>query len=304
MSAIAASKIVAIDAGIQAGAITYWRLTDGTDCNAFIARLRDAGLDRLLPRELSEERLLKRALTAVQDRRLLVRPLGQRGHWALVAETPTADGGLAHREILRAWVSPQGALMLDDMTGEGTDTLRATIKREYEAARATFSRADLSGWLVTQVMRALGAVSLRDTGGVYFVPRDATATLDTIAEVLGADQTIFRIPAMHSADAADAVLAAIEAEATAAIGEIEQWLTDNTEPGEKARRARDGVLAEVRGKLTRYEDLFGRRLSTVGQRLGAVRNQLAGIRVVVDAVADGRQLPQSGERGLIDLNDY
>jgi hypothetical protein len=293
------TKLVAVDAGIQSGAIVYWRLAGEMPRAELCGRLDAAGLGRLHPRTITEEQALRRALDEVKGPRLLVRPLGQRGRWAVVAERLVSDR-LEHVEVMRARITPQGEMLLD-VTDADTSTyaLRDRVRAAYDHALITLAQGDISSWLVNQAMQALDAVSLRDTGGVYFIPRDRVELLETLATVLGGDQTIFRIPAMHSNDAADAVLAAIETESAANIADVERWLAETTEKGERVRKARAADMAAVRAKLTRYEDLFGRRLSGIGARLGAVRNRLAGIAVVLDAAADGRET--TGR--LLDLRD-
>lgn len=287
------TKLIAVGAGIQAGAITYWRLSGEMNRAELCARLESAGLGKLRPRVISEEQALRRALASIQERRILIRPLGARGSWAIVQEHARGSE-LAYQELLRAHVNPMGILILDERANENTAdmmrvaNLRDAIRAAYAHALQTMAPLDVSGWLTRQAMPACDAVSLRDTGGVYFVPRDSVALLETIAGLVGAEHSIFRIPAMHSADAADAVLAAIEDEARAAVADVESWLDTTTEPGERARKARETDMAAVRAKLTRYEDLFGRRMSTIGSRLGMIRNRLAGISVTLDAAAEGR----------------
>lgn len=282
------SKLIAVDAGIQSGAIVYWRLSGEMPHADFVARLDAAGLGQLHPRKVTEEQALRRALDTIKGPRLLIRPLGQRGHWAVVEERVVGQA-LEHIEIIRAWIGVAGELEIARTDADiRTAALQDRIRDAYYHAMVTLAQGDLSSWLVNQAMRALDAVSLRDTGGVYFVPRDRVALLEVIAGILP-DQEIFRIPAMHSAVAADAVLAAIETECAAAIADVERWLGETTEPGERARKARSADMATVRAKLTRYEDLFGRRLGSIGARLGAVRNELAGIAVTLDAAAEGRE---------------
>ena len=240
------TKLIAVDAGIQAGAITYWRLSGEVSRGGLCARLDAAGLGRLKPRALSEEQTLRRALAVIQDKRLLVRPLGgSRGRWAIVEETVDGDT-LTYREVFRTAIGVNGLPELIPTPGMVSADLRAIVAAEYARLLGILTPADISAWL-TRMMDACDGVSLRDTGGVYFIPRGSVDMLETIADCLGdSSHTIFRVPAMHSADAADAVLAAVEDECRARVAEVEAWLIDSTEPGERARKARAADMAAPR----------------------------------------------------------
>lgn len=294
------TKFVAVDSGIAAGAgaVVYWALSGDVSHADLCGRLDAVGLDRMHPRKVTEEQALKRALDSIAGRRTLIRPLARRGAYSVVVET--AGEQLAHKEVVRAWVNPMGSMELmtvDQSTDQSM--LIARIREEFTAALATLSTADLSVWLVSQVSPALDAVTLRDRGGVIFVPRDRIALLETVAGLIGAGNVIFRIPAMHAEQAADAVLAAIEAEARAAVSEVEAWVADGTEHGARAVLAREDDLKATGAKLRRYEELFGRRLGAVTDRLASVRRQLAGVASIRGAVAEGRDI---GGR-FLDLED-
>ena len=62
-------------------------------------------------------------------------------------------------------------------------------------------------------------------------------------------------------------------------------------------------MAEVRAKLTRYEDLFGRRMTSIGQRLGMVRNKLAGVAVILDASPPATEDADSKRFSLIEIDE-
>lgn len=302
------SKLVAVEAGAgAAGAIVYWRLSGDVVRGELIDALAERGLRKVDPREITGEVALRRALDVVVQSghtRILARPLGGgRGRWALVMEVPH-EGSLAHRVLAHLAVNARG----DDFTVEAREMthvdflpFEGRIRAAFQAALYTLAGADISAWLTRQIVPALDAVSLRDTGGMYFVPKAALPLLDVLCEALGAasQHTIYRIPAMHSADAADAVLAAIEDEAKREIAEIETYLAEHTDLGDRARRAKQDTCAAVRAKLTRYEDLFGRRLDAIGARLGRLRNELAGVAVIEAAAADGRET----EGRVLELDD-
>lgn len=286
------SKLVAIDDTIGCGAIMYWTLTGDVKHSDLKAALVGAGLGHLCPKQVTEEQALKRALDEVKDKRVLIRNLKGKGRWAVVLETVDGDA-LRYAELFRATVvgDTLNLTRRDFPTGdsEAAKVMQTSVRIAYEHAMTVLAQRDISGWLSKQVVPALDAVALRDSGGVYFVPKDKVALMDKIAGVLGTEQTIYRIPAMNAATAADAVLAAIETESTTAITEIETWLADNTERQERSIKAREGIMVEVKEKLTRYETLFGRRMTEMHNRLAKVRNTLAGVSVTLDAAAEGRE---------------
>lgn len=309
MTAAVRKDIIAVEAGESAaGAVVFWRLSGDVNTLALRVAVENKGLaDALKPAYVGEETALRRALKALEADAdgvsILIRSLGQRGRWAVVQEWK--DGPtLCHRVVLHADLSGDQPRFTAPNGGyAGFEAYQLKVRVAFDEQLSKLSPIDVSAWLSRVIVPALDAVALRDTGGFYFVPKAKLELYHAVCEALGAcsKHTVFNIPAMHSTDAADAVLAAIEEECATAIVEVETFLAENTDIQDRSRRIRQDKLHEVGSKLTRYENLFGKRLSRIGARLGAVRNQLAGISIVAEAVAQGREV-EPGMR-LVEMDD-
>jgi hypothetical protein len=288
------TNLVAIDSNLStAGGLVYWQLHGGVLHASLCAAWREAGLeDAWLPAPVTAETALRRALDELADRRTLVRPLEGRGSWAVVQEH-VVDGELAHGTVLRAKLAVGGLDL------RGADELAERVRVAYAAHRAELSAADISLWL-TRVMARLDAVTLRDRGGVYFVPADRVEVLRRVVGALRevSESVVYQIPAVRCDQAADAVLAAVEGEARAEIASIESYLAEDTEHGQRALKTRVETIGQVREKVARYEELFDRRLDSVRAGLAELRLRVAGLLVTAGAAAEGRE----GER-VLELDD-
>jgi hypothetical protein len=91
---------------------------------------------------------------------------------------------------------------------------------------------------------------------------------------------------MRSSDAAQAVLEGLRAEAQAEIDAIDAYLTEHSDASRRALRTRQGTLAEVRAKISRYEEATGGRLAELHASIAALRGRVAG---AITAAEEGAQ---------------
>lgn len=284
-------KIIAVtDTNAPAGAIIMWALS-GTVPHArleaaWVARGGDAAD---LPKAPKPRRVLRRALQTLAGKRRLVRPLGEhaeRGH-ALVDERDEGDAGLVHATSASARVEG-GALRVE---GAGPDLSHA-IEARYQAQQGLLLASDIGDWLVQQVPATLDGVALRPKGGVYFVPPHAIERLDMLAATL-ADvgvARIFRVPAMHSEDAVETILHAVQNEARDGAVALAEALADSVHTTRRGWEARLRDLDALEAKVTRYEALLGASLTTLHEKLTPLRAGLAAAALAADTKSD----PDSG----------
>lgn len=250
-------------AGELAGASTWWQLSGVVNAGAFFQAGLAAGIAGAhLPSETSPKTALRRACNEVSDKRTLARSLPG-GGWAIVRETTTGDASeLAHAVIATVKLTPSGSLEFSvcDSNGELADAIRVA----YWRARGELDASDLSAWLVDTAER-IGAVALRDRGGVYFIPRGAVDTWRKVAEVLRSQAQncdVYELPTLRSAEAIRSILAAITREAEQAANDMMAKI-DSGELGERALRARGADCAALADKLSAYESLLGVSLDAV-----------------------------------------
>jgi hypothetical protein len=134
---------------------------------------------------------------------------------------------------------------------------------------------NLSSWLVRMVY-STHAVGLRDTGGIYFVPRDG---VDEWKKLVGAIRAasahqFFEVPALRSSEAVDAILDALITEAGESILKMEEQLTSD-KLGEKALHGRVEKCDAMKSKIESYEALLGTNLDKLRERLDGLKANLA-----------------------------
>lgn len=260
-----------------AGRVVYWRLEGTMEHEVLSEAWLDAELDeKLLPSPPTPERALKRSLKSWASKRVLVRPLGVgvRGY-ALVSET-AAGKDLSHATELRVVLEEEDGKPKLELDPPGHPLGEEVLRRFAEATMELDTR-DASTWLGTLVF-AVHAVSLRDKGGVYFIPRTELETWDRFVAVLGdvSEHRVFQLPAMKTADAVEAILDAITTEAKSVAERIEEDLGNaELELGKRALRTRISQCEATLEKVGRYEDLLDRRLDDVRDRIGSLRAQVA-----------------------------
>lgn len=257
------TNIVAIqDGNIEtAGAITYWRLSGDVSIQTLAQVWEDAGLDpKGLPGLPGAETALKRSLKDLAGPHQLVRPLKGSGY-ALVNEV-TAEEGNVYDTGLRARLSGESVVVSPTDHVHTTDVLTG-----FERYAKVLIANDISSWL-TRVVRRVGAVPLRDTGGMYFVPRHRLDDWRAVARALRAasSHVIFEIPALRSDEAVEAILDAVQVDAEREAKGLEEDLQNPslTARGLKGKaRTTERMLAKVES----YEGLLGRTMDGLRKRI-------------------------------------
>jgi hypothetical protein len=269
-------NIVAVNGDTdQAGAIVYWTLSSAVLHDELVKAWTDAGFkeaDVVEPpnpqtaclRAVNEER-------SERSRRLR-RPLeGYKGH-ALVDED-AKDRDLDYAVRCKAEVDAVGRIQIET----DDDELKERIEKAYH--RHLFnelSTSDISGWVVGALLPQVDAVALRPTGGFYFVPRQHLASWRRMVGALRecSNHGFFEVPAMHTEEAIDAILASVTSEArTLAEG---MW-NDIAEGkiGGRALETRASKADDMHSKVERYEKLLGLALPDLQDSLTKLKANLS-----------------------------
>lgn len=258
-------QLVIVESVNTTGAVSYWRLSSEVRLDALKKSWIDAGLDeKLLPSPPKNEVALGRAVADQAEKRRLVRPLARRGAWAIVDETVVEGQTPTYRTLVTVRLGDTGA----DVTAESASDdeayfIRTAIGGAYLQHRNTLAHHDVSSWLL-DIAYGQNAVSLRDSGGVYFIPRAGVEMWTKVADAVeaGGAGSVFRIPAMRTAEAVAAITDAITAEAAAMAQVVEDELmkTGDDALGKRALNTRVETAMELLKKLATYEDLIGQQL--------------------------------------------
>ncbi len=278
-------ELIAVTEGVApeaAGALCYWRLSGAASVAAIRSAFAEEGFgEEEQPHPPSPSVALRRALREQASTRRLVRPLDD-GGYLVVDEAPDGEGGLAWQTIAKIHLQ-DGRPVASALKGQAGLSVFDAVQDEYYQALHEVSSEDMSGYLSKRVM-ACDAVSLRDTGGFYFVPRAGMQSWQRVARALRScsKHMIASIPALAGEEAALAVLDAINAETTALVSTLMNDIASG-EVGVRGLRSRAEKAEHAAEKLRLYEGILGARMVGLAEGLGKTRAAIAAAILTADS---------------------
>jgi hypothetical protein len=281
MSTTRQLDLVSVESGVEtAGAIVWWRLEGGIRYDTLVGELHEAGLpDELLPAAVSPKTALRRALDEMVTGRSFRRGVpGEKGAYVVVDERGT------DRESLAYDVHQSARLVDGKLRIEGDYTFEQALRAAYAVELAGFTSIDLSEWLIYTLLPRLDAVSLRDGGGVYFIPHDHVHTFRRYVGAIQGESRFFEVPALKSKEAVAAILDAVTREVTSEA----DWMFGEIASGELGPRALDTRLAGCSRMLTKiksYENLLGARLPNITEQVQKLQASITAATLVAQATA-------------------
>lgn len=256
--------IVTPEAVSSAGSISYWRLSGPIDLAALTLQWKINKLDeKLLPVAPGDAVALGRAVHEEAVKRVLVRPLARRGMWAVVAESAGEDSVGYATMLTVKFENGAPAFTRVTVAPDDYEACVTRIRAAYDRHRGELAPEDISAWLV-KLAGQFQSVPLRDTGGIYFVPRTGVEFWRHavwIIECVSAHR-VFQIPALKNSEAIDAITDAISQEVdritTAMEAELQQ--TGEDALGERAIETRSHECQALLAKVSAYDELLGAQL--------------------------------------------
>lgn len=279
------NNIIAVEDGHKlAGAIVYWRLSSDIDATRMLNELAKRGIDEgdapVLPTPVAALARAVRRISVGGAETSFVRK--HRGTWYVTFQTD-ADGEPVFDAAWGVRLDVVGRL---EFKGAPSELEQETAKVEYTRALMTLDRNDVSSWLLKRV-EMCDAVSLRETGGIYFVPAAKLDDFKRYTEALheaSACRVRF-IPAMHTDDAIDAIIESLETEAAAMVTDIERDVASG-ELGAYALNNRAARAEALGQKLARYEQSLGLNLDKLRSDLENLRGAAVSAALVASEDSD------------------
>lgn len=256
-----AAYVAVQDGGETLGGIVWWSLGGNVSLPGLVAALAQVGSSAKPPEEPSAIAAVHRAAETVA-RQVKGRALQlSRGHWAVVDRAADEETEGQARKVsfdLLATVAverPAADAPYTLVVDEGP--LAADLCATYAMALTVLAPADMGDWLCDK-LTALGAVPLRDRGGVYFVPADCTPKFRKVAAALKlcSKHAVHVVPAMKATDAVEAILSAVEADTRASCDEIAAEMASG-KLGKRALEAREEKTVALAARAARYEQILG-----------------------------------------------
>ena len=188
------------------GLLVYWSLTGRSYMAEIVDALKQVGLDpdKYAPNPPSAEIVAYRAAQAcIHGKREMVRPLSKRGTYMFVTEVLVDDKPTYEHQVR---VATDGEQIVVEPQWIGTvvpsvnEEKAFAIKQEFKSLRDVLLTDDISAWLLKILDYDIRAVSLRDRGGIYFVPADKVEMWRMFVKALrlSTGHALYEIPAMKT----------------------------------------------------------------------------------------------------------
>jgi len=281
--------LIVADTAETGGTISYWRIASDTSLATLTAAWQRHGLDvAALPTPVKDEVALGRAVADQAGKRRLVRPLARRGAWAIVDETAVEGQPPTYStRVMVRFEQGRPVTTAVDANGAEYEKMRTELLVAFGSHQARLAHSDISSWLL-DIGAKLGSVSLRDSGGVYFIPRKNVELWNKVASALEeAGSVIFRIPAMRTEEAVAAITDAISAEAVALTEKMEAELLAEGDDvlGKRALKTRMESATALLDKLSTYEELIGKQLD-IRKRVELLSANVTALALTADTAAE------------------
>lgn len=268
------SNVIALPGGLagnSTGAVVWWELTGNISHPQLVRAWEDAGLDpELLPDLPSAKVALTRAVDdLVRESTARKKHRVSDANW-LVFDVKAKEGEKAEFvEIFDAALNKDKSGPVVDVRAEADQGLSRQLRDRFFVHQSRLEAQDIGTWLSTKMLGKLKAVSLRHRGGIYFVARDQVEMFARIKAALTKVSThmVFKMDALKSDEAVEAILHAITTEANTQAEEIEKVL-DAGGVGARAYKTQREKAEEMISKVEAYEKLLDKNLEGFRERLG------------------------------------
>lgn len=281
------SPVIAVttDLAEVAGAVVWWKQVGPTNVQAVAAAVLAAGFDEAwIPKACTPARALRLTMRKMRERHLFERSLPG-GGWALVAERAAlGDAGLEHNTSLSVRQDPDSGALSFEPPGHARAPQIEAVYREMlgESPHSATSR-----WLTGRT-EAVQALSLREGGGIYFVPRPRLEVWRHLTAAVKSctGHHFAEVPALRSEEAVAAILASLTEEAGARAAELEAEIMGG-ELSDKALGTRADRCREISTKVAEYEALIGRAAPELSARLEALQASIAAAKLIATPSPEG-----------------
>ncbi len=248
-------------------AVTFWKKGKRADRDELLARLDQLGLSKFAPAKRTELACLREAVNAVCKDDMIV-PLNDKSGFAVVDQS--IEEGEA-KLVGSAWGKIKGIVQL-----VGTDPKTIACHppdQQGEILTAFFdalsvTTGEQASTMLVGIVKHLGGATLREDGGVYWVPNSGLAAWSDVAKMLaetGVAQ-VYLIRHELDADAARAVIDAVIAETTKHIETI-QAAVNTGELGVKALEGRQSAAEAILDRVKMYEHHTGANLAELTKQI-------------------------------------
>lgn len=270
--------IVPDASGEVAGVVSWWKLSGAVHW----ARIAEVCEDLDWPEKHlldlpGKHAVLKRALHKVfRGARTLIRTMpGSKGYtiveenWKLGDVPEEQDPRASYETVLQVVFDEDQPTSINiHGTRPGDADSAALVFDHYRKSASEITSDDLSSWVTDQAWR-LKAVKLRETGGIYFLPKEHMAEWEKFGNVLrtATPSKIYSLPCLRTGEAVEAILSAVNDEAEQLFGRLQdQDKEEDDKRGKRFYRSRIERCDEMGAKIKTYEQLLGKKMKALRKR--------------------------------------
>jgi hypothetical protein len=272
------------------GDLIWWTLADARVDRSTLETIWNSA--RLAPEFLPDPPTAEKALKAAVREAAVGQPdrlirLGKEDEteivFAVVRETKLEDGSVRYQQETRVILNRDVEIISSDVPGHD---LAGVIIARFGELRTTHTPDDIRR-ATMKVLGSCAAVTLRDHGGVYWVPAhyaDTARRLQGAIEKIGSSR-VYLLPVHASADAnktlGEAAVAALTAELDALRTEVEAFKNSPPERQSTLVRRLD-AFEELRGRAELYK-------SVLSVTVADLDSTLASLTASVEALLNAKQ---------------
>lgn len=282
--------------GEHLGDVVWWMLS-GADVPRSVLETKwlAHGLDpAFLPEEQTPEKAMRQAvreaLTGEDKKKVGIQPTVDSKSSLIYAVGSWMTDNVGNAEfrqdaliMLDKSVTPAAASS-DNVSND----LVTKVLREYNRYLGTHTSRDVMT-SITKALKAWSAVTLRETGGIYFVPRtqsDNLRKLQGAVEQLG-NSLVFLLPVHSTTDAVrslgTAASGSIEDELSSLRTEIDGFLADPNGVRPSTLKRRLEAFTDLRSRANLYHTILNVTVGDLGAQLKAMEDQVTTMLAMKDA---------------------
>jgi hypothetical protein len=269
-----AANVVAVSSEMvqQPGGIIWWRKAGAIPYEKFVAAWTAAGFDeKLLGKSCGPEKALRRAVDAQKEKGRIRRKAPQGGWLIKASKLDMARNDEDLITELKVHLDDLGRLHCEPPDHR----CAAEIQASFDAALSVITAEDMTD-LLTGLVEHLGGVTMREGGGVYFIPPASMPTWTQMVAVIQgiSAHRIYKADAMRLNDIMDAILAGMQDEVLQATKRMEKDLAEER-CGSRGLRNRAQECERIEEKIGGYEKLLGTSLTAIHDKMEALQANIA-----------------------------
>jgi hypothetical protein len=287
-----------------AGSAVYWNCAVESDREKILTELDALGHKDLAPGKRTGFAAAKRAAQLVfPGSGFHIGNLDKKGGVTIEKIVHSTDTENDYPQVAYLKIDDAGELTTVVITDPGADInkriqLRESLTNEFATAKAQCG-ATAIGIALTKTCKQLGGVSLRDNGGVWFVPEFSQELFRKIVAVFEGSALTGRnlVQSLTVAKTDETIRGVHESLCggiTERINEIRTELA--RDPGKRLRKNRKDEVSRLLDQAKSYQSLLGDNLEDTKKALGELKTQLTVEKVA--AAAAVRSTPGAGVGGL------